>query len=97
MTNGVATPAPTPKKPRVVKTLVPLPQGTVPVYFGKHVAEALHEVTVDMTLYKGVRLGQLLQAVYDQGSKDGARNVKESFDKMMKAIPHRNPGKPKKK
>jgi hypothetical protein len=95
MTNGTG-PASKPKKPRIVKTLVPLPKGHVAVYFGKHVAEALHEVTVDMTLYKGVRLGQLLQAVYEQGRKDGARAVKESFDKMMKVIPYRNPGQPKK-
>lgn len=86
-----------PKKPRVVKTVVPLPKGSVPVYFGARIAQALHEVTVDMTLYKGVRLGELLQAVYEQGKKDGARQVKDSFEHMMKQIPHRNPGQPKKK
>jgi hypothetical protein len=85
-----------PKRPRVVKTLVQLPKGQVAVYFGKHVAEALEEVTVDMNLYKGVRLSQVLQAVYEQGRKDGARKVKESFDKVMREIPYRNPGKPKK-
>jgi hypothetical protein len=41
------------KKPRVVKTLVPLPKRSVPVYFGTRIAQALHEVTVDMNLYKG--------------------------------------------
>jgi hypothetical protein len=87
----------TTKKQRAIKTLVPLPKGQIAVYFGKRVAEALHEVTVDMTLYKSVRLGQLLQAVYEQGHKDGARTVKESFDKMMKDIRYRNPGKPRKK
>ena len=86
-----------PKKPRVVKTLVPLPKRSVPVYFGTRIAQALHEVTVDMTLYKGVRLGELLQAVYFQGRKDGARQVKDSFENMMKQIPHKNPGQPKKK
>ena len=85
------------KKPRVVKTLVPLPKGSVPVYFGSRVAQALHEVTVDMDLYSGVRLGELLQALYEQGRKDGARQVKESFYQMMKQIPHMNPGQPKKK
>lgn len=87
----------TPKKPRYVKTMVPLPNDEVAVYFGKHVADALHEVTVDMPLYKGVKLGQLLQAMYEQGRKDGARHVQESFENMMKEIPHKNPGKPKKK
>jgi hypothetical protein len=86
-----------PKKPRVVKALVPLPKGPVPVYFGTRILKALHEVTLDMTLYKGVRLGELLQAVYEQVKKDGARQVKDSFDHMMKQIPHKNPGQPKKK
>lgn len=86
-----------PGKPRGVKTLVPLRNTNVPVYFGTRVAQALREVTVDMNLYKGVRLGQLLEAVYLQGKKDGARHVKESFEGMMKKIPHQNPGKPKKK
>jgi len=85
-----------PKKPRVVKTLVPLPKGSVPVYFGTRIVQALREVTVDLTLYKGVRLGELLQAVYEQGKKDGARRVKDSFGHMMKQIPHKNPGQPKK-
>ena len=86
-----------PKLPRVVKTLVSLPKkGNIPVYFGTRIAAALHDVTVDMTLYKGVKLGQVLEAVYNQGQKDGARKVKESFDHVMKAIPYRNPGQPKK-
>jgi hypothetical protein len=85
------------KKARVVKTIVSLPKGQVPVYFGSCVAQALREVTVDMNLYSGVRLGELLQALYEQGKKDGARRVKESFDQMMKQIPHMNPGKPKKR
>jgi hypothetical protein len=91
------TNTPNAKKPRVVKILVPLPNGQVPVYFGTRIAQALHEVTVDMTLYKGVRLGELLQAVYEQGKKDGARQVRDSFERMMKQIPHKNPGQPKKK
>ena len=92
MTNKIKS-----KKLRVVKTLVPLPKGSVPVYFGTRIAQALHEVTVDMNLYKGVRLGELLQAVYEQGKKDGARQVKDSFEHMMKQIPHKNPGQPKKR
>jgi hypothetical protein len=97
MTGGSADPAaPKPKIPRVVKTLVPLPSGTIAVYFGTRVASALKEVTVDMNLYKGVRLGELIEAVYLQGRKDGAREVKTSFDALMKTIPYRNPGKPKK-
>ena len=84
------------KKPRYVKTNIQLTSGVVPVYAGVRVAEALHEVTKDMSLYKGVRLTQLLEAVYRQGTKDGARVVRDSFENMMKTIPHQNPGQPKK-
>jgi hypothetical protein len=85
------------KRPRYVKTDIKLSNSIVPVYAGVHVARALHEVTEDMDLYKGVRLSVLLEAVYLQGKKDGARGVEDSFLKMMKTIPHKNPGQPKKK
>ncbi|QPC31691.1 hypothetical protein IS481_00445 [Caldimonas thermodepolymerans] len=53
-----------------------------------------------MTLYHGVRLSQVLEAVYTQGKKDGARTAFEELDKKIrevhKAVPHKNPGKPKK-
>lgn len=83
------------KKPRYVKTLVPLAEGSVAVYAGVRVAHALRELTEGMDLYKGVRLADLLEAVYEQGKKDGARAVSESFRTMMKDIPHLNPGKPR--
>jgi hypothetical protein len=85
------------KKPRYVKTNITLSRGIVPLYAGVRVAQALHEVTENMDLYKGVRLSQVLEAVYHQGTKDGARAVRDSFEKMMKGIPHQNPGQPKKK
>jgi hypothetical protein len=50
-----------------------------------------------MDVYKGVRLAQLLEAVYQQGKKDGAPAVRDSFDAMMKTIPHLNPGQPRRK
>jgi len=80
-----------------VKTLVPLSNGVVSVYAGVRVAHALQELTADMDVYKGVRLAQLLEAVYLQGKKDGARGVRDSFEMMMKTIPHLNPGQPRKK
>jgi hypothetical protein len=85
------------KNPRSVKTLVPLSKGNVAVYAGLRVAHALHEVTADMDLYRGVRLAELLEAVYQQGKKDGARLVRDSFEGMMKQIPHLNPGQPRKR
>jgi hypothetical protein len=85
------------KRPRYIKTLVPMSKSTVSVYAGVKVAQALDEVTAEMTLYHGVRLGQLLEAVYQQGKKDGARGVRDSFETMMRDIPHLNPGQPKRK
>lgn len=85
------------KKPRYVRTAITLSNSIVPIYAGVRVAHALHEVTENISLYKGVRLAQLLEAVYHQGKKDGARTVRDSFENMMKKIPHQNPGQPKKK
>lgn len=91
-----------PKKPRYQLTKVNLPDsGEVRIYFSPKVSNALLEVTEDMTVYKGVRLGTLLEAAYSQGRKDGARQVFEEAEKsqqaLRKLIPHQNPGRPKKK
>lgn len=89
-----------PKKkgvPRSVRTDVQFSETRiVPVYFGTEVAHALRAVSEDMDIYRGVKLGQLLEFVYDQGKKDGARFVFDSVDELKKVIPHRNPGQPKK-
>ena len=61
----------------------------------------MEEITDDITLYKGVRLKEIIEAVYNQGQKDGARNaiteIQQNLSKTIEDIPHRNPGKPKKK
>jgi hypothetical protein len=44
----------------------------VKVYAGVRIGRALDEVTEDMTVYQGVRLYEVLEAVYNQGVKDGA-------------------------
>ena len=44
----------------------------VNVYTSARTADALEEITKDMTLYHGVRLAQVMEAVYYQGRKDGA-------------------------
>ncbi len=88
-------------KPRVVKNIIPLGSKEVAVYATPRVAKALEDVTEDMTLYHGVRLAQVMEAMYEQGKKDGAREAFSELDdklkEVKKAIPHRNPGKPKKK
>lgn len=86
--------------PRNKKNLIPMGGTNVAVYASPRVSKALDEVTEDMTLYHGVRLAQVIEAVYKQGQKDGARNAIEHLDKLVgdvkKAVPHRNPGQPKK-
>lgn len=82
---------------------VELPKSVVTVYAGARIADALQEITGDMTLYHGVRLAQVLEAVYEQGRTDGRRQVFEEFDKefdklrQRPELKHRNPGRPKKK
>jgi hypothetical protein len=44
----------------------------VPVYAGKKLGRALDEVQEDLSLYQGVRLAQVIEAVYKQGVKDGS-------------------------
>ena len=71
----------------------------VTIYAGARVQAALADVTENMTLYKGVKLSQLLEAVYDQGKKDGARaafeKISDSLTQAEKQIPHRTPGRPR--
>lgn len=85
---------------KVVKNLIPMKNQTVAVYASPRVSAAFHAVTAKMNLFQGVKLGQLLEAVYLQGKKDGARCAFEEMNrKMLEAksvVPHRNPGKPKK-
>jgi len=72
----------------------------VKVYASPRVGEALRELSKDMTLYQGVRFLQVLEAVYVQGKKDGARNAFDQLDvKVAEArtlVPHRKPGRPRK-
>jgi hypothetical protein len=87
-------------KPKYKATEIALKSGKIRIYASPKLEHAMKEVTSDLTLYKGVRLTEVLDAVYSQGKKDGAR---EAFDKLDESIssakqlvPHRNPGKPKK-
>jgi len=97
--NASAAPK-TPGKPRNAKNVIPIGDKSISVYASPRVSKALDEVTEDMTLYHGVRFTQILEAVYKQGQKDGARSVFGELEKKIKetqkAIPHRNPGQPKK-
>jgi hypothetical protein len=96
----MATPVPAPKgKPKYLKTRVGIGNQKIDVYATPKLGHALEEMTEDMTLYEGVKFEQILKAMYEQGKKDGAREafnqIEEGFKAAQKAVPHRNPGKPK--
>ena len=85
---------------RYLAIRVPLKNGVVKVYASPRIRQALEELLKDKTLYEGVRLIQVLEAVYNQGKKDGARNAFEQterkFIEAKKSISYKNPGQPKK-
>ena len=72
--------------------------GPVNVYAGEQVGKALEDVTEDMDLYHGVKLAQVLEAVYEQGRKDGRKQVFDGVHDLSKTgqLTYRNPGRPKK-
>lgn len=76
-----------------------LKRGEVPVRASPRVADALEEIGAKMSVYEGVRLSQIVEAAYEQGRKDGAREVFERLDTSLTTvkgeIPHRAPGRPK--
>jgi hypothetical protein len=87
--------------PRNKKNILELASGKIAIYASPRISHAMEEVVGDMTLYNGVRMLQVIEAAYTQGKKDGARAVFDDMDKRIKdsqkLIPHKNPGKPKKK
>ena len=82
-------------KPRYQKFDIQLTKGPLTLYASPKILSALTEVTTGMTLYEGVRLGQVLKAVYEQGLKDGRREIIEQFDQIRKAAKYLPPGRPK--
>jgi hypothetical protein len=86
-----------PKRPSGYRTisLALKKRGTVPVRTSSRTASALEEISGGMDLFQGVRLTQILEAVYEQGRKDGAHEVIDGFEKLAKTIPHKAPGRPK--
>lgn len=85
---------------KYTKQLMQFSNKKVPIYAGSKVTHALNLIG-EMSIYEGVKMLQLLEAVYEQGKKDGARSVFEAIEgkvkEVEKAIPYRNPGQPKKK
>lgn len=83
--------------PRLHK--VPLVGREIAVYAGVKIGKALDEITKEMTLFHGVKLAQVLEAVYEQGLKDGRGEVMKALDAVQndKTLKWRNPGRIAKK
>ena len=85
------------KTPRYKKFDVSLSTGDLTLYAAPRVLTALEQVTVEMSLYQGVRLAEVLKAVYEQGQKDGRKEMIEKMDALKAGINYLPPGRPKKK
>ena len=83
-------------KAKYQKFDIQLSEGPLTLYASPSVLTALDEVTTDMTIYKGVRLAQVLKAAYEQGLKDGRREVIEHFEEFKKSTKYLPPGRPRK-
>lgn len=86
-----------PKQPRHKKFRMRLQSGAVTVYAGPKVISALEEVTTNMDLYHGVKLWQVLEAVYETGLKNGRREVIEELDRIKGQVKYLPPGRPRKR
>jgi hypothetical protein len=85
------------KKPRYQKLIVDLPSSKIFLYAGTKVRSALEELKGEMKLYHGVRFTEVLEAVYQQGQKDGRKEIIERMDGIKAAVNYLPPGRPKKK
>ncbi|HMJ36174.1 MAG TPA: hypothetical protein VK501_19900 [Baekduia sp.] len=78
----------------------PIKSGEAAVYTSPRTADALEDMVTNASLYDGVKLIQVMEAVYAQGRKDGAREAFDQIDgqieSIKKSIPHRAPGRPRK-
>lgn len=76
---------------------IPVKREQVAIYTSPRAADALAEIVAKASLYEGVRLTQVMEAVYLQGRKDGARSVFEQIDGVKRVTPHQRPGRPRTK
>ena len=73
--------------------------GQVVVYSNQKVLNALGEIEEDLNFYKGVRLLQVIEAVYAQGQKDGIERVLDArlqYEKELEKLRPRKIGRPRK-
>ncbi len=71
------------------------------LYAGSRLTAAVQDIVNKASLYEGVKLAQIMEAVYLQGQKDGARLAFEQIDQNValakRSVPHKRPGQPKKR
>ena len=85
-------------KAKYKKLDIGLHKRTLTLYTGQKVHDAISELTRDMNLYNGVRLVQGMEAFYEQGMKDGRKEIIDQFDgKIRDKSNYLPPGRPKKK
>ena len=82
------------KPAKYKKILVTHSSGDIQIYAKPAHADALEKIS-NMSVYDGTKILALLGEVYRQGKKEGAKSVFDGIENMKKAIPHKNPGKPK--
>lgn len=75
--------------------------GVVPVYASARVGRAIDEVSGELDLYHGVRLLEIMEAMYVQGLTNGRAEVfaaQEEQARELRAradLQHRNAGRPR--
>lgn len=88
------------RNPKYRKVSIELPQRALVIYAGHRVRSALHELTEKMDVYLATRLQLVMQAIYEQGLKDGRKEMIERMEKGFEQIKgdtnYLPPGRPKK-
>jgi hypothetical protein len=78
------------------RVTVDLPKGKLSLYVGQRVRTALREVLENMKFYKGIRFFQVVEAFYEQGKKDGRKEVFDMMDGVKEKVNYLPPGRPRK-
>ena len=84
-------------KSRYQKIDIDLSSRGVTLYVGSKVRSALEELTTDVTLYHGVRLREVMEAMYEQGLKDGRKEIIEKLEGIKTGVNYLPPGRPRKR
>jgi len=88
-------------KSKYKRMTVPLDsKHSLTLYVGQHTRNAVRDVFDDLHMYKEVKVIQVMEAYYEQGKKDGRKEMVETMDAMMDSVKsnvnYLGPGRPKK-